>query len=249
MSGTQGRHLPGSEVGVAGDAAILAASYLYGSVPFVYLLARARGVDLRSSGSGNVGPTNLRDAAGGPVAAVGWLADASKGLVPVAVARRLGRGERVAQLAGLCGVAGQCWPIFLRFRGGRGISAFVGAAFMVDRRAWALCLVPMIAGSLVRLAPRRATPCGPPAAAASRSRSVPLGCFLGVLTFAAAHAFRARTAAPGVARAVSPVPPLLGGVVLLRRLTAPLPDDVVAGPAVRPAALLYRLLYDRNTSA
>jgi hypothetical protein len=180
---------------------------------------------------------------------VGWLADASKGLLPIALCRRLGAGD-IADLAGVCGVAGQCWPVFLRFEGGRGISAFVGASFMMDRAAWAAALVPLAGGSAWRVAavlargvPSGDPPLGPRSALgqvrATRSKSVPLGCLLGVATFALRSWRSARTAS---------APLLLALVIVLRRVTAAHPDDATCGPAVRPAALLYRLLYDRNTS-
>ena len=155
---------------------LLPTAYLYGSLPFVYLLGRQRDVDLHQVGSGNVGSTNLWAAGGRARGALGWIADASKGLLPIAMARRLGCDEGTAELAGVCGVAGQCWPVFLRFNGGRGISAFVGASFLIDRAAWVAALVPMVAGALWRVGRRRSR--------ADRlevrySRSVPLGCLVG----------------------------------------------------------------------
>jgi hypothetical protein len=240
-------------------------AYLYGSLPFVYLLGRQRNVDLHRVGSGNVGSTNLWAAGGHVRGAIGWIADASKGLVPIALARRLGCDERTAELAGVCGVAGQCWPVFLRFNGGRGISAFVGASLLIDRAAWVTALVPMVAGSLWRLGRRRSHA---DRLQVRRSKSVPLGCVVGTLTFPlacwtryagrrdACRAARGWPASPTAGEAgqcpqgtMAWAPGLLTLVILLRRLTAPLPDDATCGPAVRPQALVYRLLYDRNTSA
>jgi hypothetical protein len=249
---------------------LLPAAYLYGSLPFVYLLGRQRNIDLHQVGSGNVGSTNLWTAGGRARGAVGWIADASKGLVPIAMARRLGCDERTAELAGVCGVAGQCWPVFLRFNGGRGISAFVGASFLIDRAAWVAALVPMITGSLWHLGRRRSRR---DQLQVRRSKSVPLGCVVGTLTFTlacwtrgqgaraagrrdACRAARGWPASPAAGEAgqcpqgtMALAPGLLTLVILLRRLTAPLPDDATHGPAVRPQALVYRLLYDRNTSS
>lgn len=224
--------------GAALSGLLLLASYLYGSLPFVYMLGARRNVDLRRTGSGNVGGSNLWAAAGIARGIVGWLGDASKGLVPVLAGRWLGCADGVAQLAGVCGVCGQCWPIFLRFNGGRGISAFVGASFAMNRRAWSLALLPMIGGSLWRVArlPLGAAP-SQTELRDTRSKAVPLGCFLAVASFPVACASVPRRA-----------PALLALVIVARRLTAPLPDDAVQGPSVRRAALLYRLLYDRNTS-
>ena len=225
------------------SACVLA--YGYGSIPFVYLLGRWRHVDLRERGSGNVGASNLWKASGSRVALVGWIADASKGLVPAIVARRLGCSRATSDMAAVCGVAGQCWPLFLGLRGGRGISAFVGAALWINPRAWAASLLPIIGGSLWRIV----TSLGPRyhrmerQLKATRSKSVPFGCFLGVTSFPIVCQLF-----PGRERGATFAPTLLTTVIVLRRLTARLPDDATHGPAIRLAALWYRLLYDRNTS-
>lgn len=235
----------GGAPAVVGAVALCGAAYLFGSLPLVYLLGRRRSVDLKRVGSGNVGATNLMAAAGPAYATAGWVFDASKGAVPVAVARRLGFSEEVAGLAGVCGVAGQCWPIFLRFRGGRGISAYVGATGALAPRAWPATLLPMIAGGVWRVAPRcwHASGKYPGSERAARGKSVPLGCFISGALFPVLHASMTGRASPA-----RTAPTLLSAVVLLRRLTAPQPDDDAVGPAHRPVALLYRLLYDRNTS-
>src|SRR5689334_22577184 len=166
--------------------AVWMAAYAYGSVPFIDTLARKRSVNLKNVGSGNVGATNLMSVGGPLVAVVGWLADASKGLLPVLVARRLGFSETNAVIAGVCGTAGQCWPMALEFNGGRGISAFIGAAYAIDRSCWLITLVPFIAGSLWRVASALARDDGLAAEVrAHRSRSVPLASLLGILMFPA----------------------------------------------------------------
>lgn len=228
--------------GVGRSAAVWAAAYLYGSLPLVYWLGQRARVDLRRTGSGNVGATNLLQsggASGKALAAAGWLFDASKGAAPPAVARALGAPPGVAALAGALGVAGQCWPITLGFRGGRGISAFVGAAALIDPVAWAASLIPMIAGSGWRVATARRAP-APPDGKPGRSRSVPLGCFIAIVVFPLACALR-RPQSGWLA------PLALSAVIALRRLTAAQPDDTLAGPRKQPRALVYRLLYDRNT--
>lgn len=227
------------------NVSICLGAYLYGSIPFVYLLGQRRRVDLRQRGSGNVGATNLWSAAGNWPALIGWIGDASKGLVPAALTRMLGCSRATSQMAGVCGVAGQCWPVFLGLRGGRGISAFVGAALWINPRAWAASLLPMIGGSLWRtvrmIGPRYRRVAR--RLKTTRSKSVPLGCLLGVLVFpvvSQALAWRHHRPAPVA-------PALLTTVIILRRLTARLPDDATHGPVVHPTALLYRLLFDRNT--
>ncbi|HET9112200.1 MAG TPA: glycerol-3-phosphate acyltransferase [Ktedonobacterales bacterium] len=240
-------------------AALWVGAYLYGSTPLVYWLGQRAGVDLRQTGSGNVGATNLLrhgGRAGKALALAGWIFDATKGAAPTAVGLALGAPPTTAALAGALGVAGQCWPAPLRFRGGRGISAFVGAAALMDPPSWALSLLPMITGALWRVAGARLTqPSVTPGARPDRSRSVPLGCFIATLVFPLASIMRRiwgqrRDRGERTARVaqVAPVAPLaLSAVILLRRLTAPQPDDARVGPRKEPRALLYRLLYDRNT--
>ena len=228
------------------------AGYLYGSLPFVYLLGRRHGTDLHGVGSGNVGSANLWATSGTAYGALGWVLDASKGGLPVALGRRLGCTGPWSACAGVCGVAGQCWPLFLRFNGGRGVSAFIGAAFMIDRARWTVALLPFIAGGLWRAAPMAPwrDRSSRPTLRTSRGKSVPLGCAIGVVCFAAPWDRRhhAGKRLPARCRRSQGVPLLLAAVVLLRRATAPLPDDGTCGPRVYPKALLYRLLYDRNTS-
>jgi glycerol-3-phosphate acyltransferase PlsY len=233
-----------------GGIALCAASYLYGSVPFVALLARGQ-VDLRRYGSGNVGGGNLWAAAGAARGITGGLGDVSKGLLPVLAGRIAGLPVGWTALVGACGMAGQAWPVWLRFHGGRGQSAYLGASFALSPLAFVISAVPMAAGALWRLVPvlrRRRSAAEaeadvPNVARAPRSRAVPLGSLLGVLVFPLAYMLVApRRDFP--ATAVSLLLPL---VLVLRRLTAPLPDDGRAGPAITRRALLYRLLYDRNT--
>jgi len=190
-----------------------------------------------------VGGGNLWAAAGPRRGIIGWLADASKGALPVLVGRRLRRSAPISELAGVCGLAGQCWPLFSRARGGRGISAFVGVAAAIDPVAAAAALTGLAGGSLWRVAPLLGPRRLGERIRASRSKSVPLGCLLGVLAF---PVIRAAHTWPCVSTRRAPI--LVAALIVGRRLTAPLPDDHTHGPARRPVALLYRVLYDRNTA-
>jgi len=221
------------------------AAYLYGSLPLVYFLGRQSGKNLKQSGSGNVGATNLLATGGLKRAVIGGLFDASKGYLPILTCRKLGYAAEVAELAGVCGVVGQCWPIFLRFNGGRGLSAFIGASFLVNRRGWIISLLSIIGGFLWHiLSSFDYLPCKPGRRLKStRSKSVPFGCFLGTLTFPTVCYLDQRQE-----RKQQLAPVLLSLIILVRRLTAPLPDDTTHGPGRNKKALLYRLLYDRNTS-
>lgn len=106
----------------------LVAAYLCGSIPTAWLVGRAFGIDLREHGSGNLGGTNayrvLGPKAGVPVVAV----DVCKGFVPAALFPGWdGAGDpRLALAYGLLAIAGHVWPVWLRFRGGKGVATGAG---------------------------------------------------------------------------------------------------------------------------
>jgi glycerol-3-phosphate acyltransferase PlsY len=101
-------------------------AYLVGSVPFAFLLARPRGVDLRVAGSGNVGASNVLRTAGVRRAVAAMSLDAVKGAVAVLVAQRLTPAPGAAVAAGLASVIGHIYPIWLGFRGGKGVATAAG---------------------------------------------------------------------------------------------------------------------------
>jgi len=105
---------------------VLIASYLIGSIPVSYLVARWwKGVDIRKVGSGNVGTTNVwRNA--GPFAGVLALAgDLGKGVLTILLAKHFGGPEMVAS-SGIAVLLGHSWPVFLGFKGGKMVATFVG---------------------------------------------------------------------------------------------------------------------------
>jgi glycerol-3-phosphate acyltransferase PlsY len=97
-----------------------------GSVPFAFLLARRRGVDLRRAGSGNVGATNVLRTSGVPSAVAAMSLDAVKGAVAVVVAQQMTNGPVGPVAAGLASIVGHIYPIWLRFRGGKGVATSAG---------------------------------------------------------------------------------------------------------------------------
>jgi glycerol-3-phosphate acyltransferase PlsY len=110
----------------------LVAAYLLGSIPFGILLTRLRGAgDLRKSGSGNIGATNVARVAG-PVAGILTLAlDAGKGAVAVLLAERYTNSSAMwITLAALAALLGHCFSVWLRFKGGKGVAPALGV-FMV----------------------------------------------------------------------------------------------------------------------
>ncbi|MCB1334413.1 MAG: glycerol-3-phosphate 1-O-acyltransferase PlsY [Roseivivax sp.] len=100
--------------------------YLLGSIPFGIVLTRALGLgDLRQIGSGNIGATNVLRTGNKGAAAATLILDGAKGAVAVLLARALA-GEDAAQLAGLAAFLGHCFPVWLGFRGGKGVATFLG---------------------------------------------------------------------------------------------------------------------------
>ena len=103
----------------------LALGYALGSVPFGLLLTRAFGAgDLRSIGSGNIGATNVLRTGRKGLAAATLLLDALKGLAAVLLAYRL--FPEVAGLAALGAILGHCFPVWLGFKGGKGVATMMG---------------------------------------------------------------------------------------------------------------------------
>jgi glycerol-3-phosphate acyltransferase PlsY len=106
----------------------LLVAYLLGSIPFSYLVARHFGVpDVRKVGSGNVGATNVMRSAGKTAGVLAFLLDASKGALAALVAQRLSEGEALPALAAATAVLGHMYPVWLGFRGGKGVATGCGA--------------------------------------------------------------------------------------------------------------------------
>ena len=105
---------------------VAALAYLLGAVPFGIVITRAMGLgDLRAIGSGNIGATNVLRTGNKRAAAATLLLDAAKGAVAVLLARAL-VSEDAAQLAGLAAFLGHLFPVWLGFRGGKGVATFLG---------------------------------------------------------------------------------------------------------------------------
>ena len=105
--------------------------YLLGSIPFGLLLTRAIGVDIRSIGSGNIGATNVLRTGNRPLAATTLVLDAAKGAAAVLIARYLW-GEEAALVAGLAAFAGHIFPVWLSFRGGKGVATYIGVLLALN---------------------------------------------------------------------------------------------------------------------
>ncbi|MEO5763367.1 MAG: glycerol-3-phosphate 1-O-acyltransferase PlsY [Vicinamibacteria bacterium] len=101
--------------------------YALGSIPFSFIVARLFGVkDVRTVGSGNVGATNVMRSAGKGPGILALILDGSKGAAAVVAARALGASEMEVCVAGLCAMIGHLYPVWLGFRGGKGVATGAG---------------------------------------------------------------------------------------------------------------------------
>jgi acyl phosphate:glycerol-3-phosphate acyltransferase len=108
-------------------SAVLLGAYCLGSIPFSYLVARQKGVDVRRVGSGNVGATNVMRSVSVAAGLLAFLLDAAKGTVAVLLARLVEPSGPLPTLAGVLAVLGHMYPVWLRFRGGKGVATGAGA--------------------------------------------------------------------------------------------------------------------------
>ncbi len=105
----------------------LLCAYLLGSIPTGLLLAKAfGGVDIRTTGSGNIGATNVYRTLGRKVGILTLVGDCLKGLVPVLVAKKLGFPDAWVAAVGLAAFLGHVYTIFLGFKGGKGVATALG---------------------------------------------------------------------------------------------------------------------------
>ncbi|RKF06358.1 glycerol-3-phosphate 1-O-acyltransferase PlsY [Oceaniradius stylonematis] len=124
--------------------AALVGGYLCGSIPFGLILTRLAGLgDIRSIGSGNIGATNVLRTGNKGLAALTLLLDALKGLAPVLIAKAF--GTEAAMAAGFGAFVGHLYPVWLGFRGGKGVATFAGISLGYS---W-MVLLPFAAGWLL----------------------------------------------------------------------------------------------------
>jgi glycerol-3-phosphate acyltransferase PlsY len=119
---------------------VIVIAYLLGSIPFALIIARLNGVtDLRKRGSGNLGATNVWRHVGPKAAIIVLLADIGKGALAVLIAPKLlslsgvadGSSDLLLVAVGLAAVLGHVWPIYLGFRGGKGVATAVGVMLVL----------------------------------------------------------------------------------------------------------------------
>jgi glycerol-3-phosphate acyltransferase PlsY len=134
--------------------AIAAGSYLLGSIPFGYILVRVfQGVDVRSIGSGNIGATNVARTGGKGLAIATLVLDALKGWLPVFLVLTVpgistsgpAQLHTMATLAALCAVIGHMFPVWLGFRGGKGVATGLGVFLALAPNAVLVALALFVA--------------------------------------------------------------------------------------------------------
>ena len=175
-------------------------AYLLGSIPFGVVIARAMGLgDLRSIGSGNIGATNVLRTGNRKAAAATLVLDAAKGVVALLLARAL-LGETAAMVAGLGAFLGHLYPVWLGFRGGKGVATFLGVVLalhwpvgLAACATWALVAAMARISSLAALTAAALTPLW--LYALGRPDAIWLGLAMAVLVWIRHHANIRRLAA------------------------------------------------------
>ncbi len=118
-------------------------AYLIGSIPVGVILSRAKGTDPRNVGSGNIGATNVMRAAGKVTGILTLAGDVLKGLIPVVVCKQTGQPDMIVAAAGLAVFVGHLFPIFLKFKGGKGVATALGVCLGLVPYAVAPYAVPI----------------------------------------------------------------------------------------------------------
>ena len=132
-------------------ALVVVLSYLIGSIPFGLVLGRGAGVDGRGRGSGNIGAANVARNAGAWLGLATLIADTTKGAIPVLAVRALGAGATLVAAAGVAAVLGHCFPVVLRFAGGKGVATALGATLaLAPTTALVAATVFLVAFGLTR---------------------------------------------------------------------------------------------------
>lgn len=124
----------------------LVAAYVLGAIPFGYLLVKWKtGADVRASGSGNIGATNVLRTTGRAVGIATLLLDIGKGALAVWLAGLLTGGDPLwKSLAALAAMAGHAFPVFLKFKGGKAVASFIGAFLVLTPLALLAALVVFV---------------------------------------------------------------------------------------------------------
>ncbi|NDE89559.1 MAG: glycerol-3-phosphate 1-O-acyltransferase [Alphaproteobacteria bacterium] len=136
--------------------ALLLGSYLLGSIPFGLILTKLAGHgDIRTIGSGNIGATNVLRTGNKPLAILTLLLDGGKGALAVCIGHLLTNDNAlIGMLMGLCAVVGHIFPVFLKFKGGKGVATAIGFYLMLS---WQLGLAVIAMWLLIAFVLRKSS--------------------------------------------------------------------------------------------
>lgn len=127
---------------------LIAAAYLIGSIPFGLVFGKLAGIDVRTSGSGNIGATNVSRLVGKKMGVLTLVADVGKGFLPMMAAawflREAQTGESVVLYCGAATFLGHLFPIYLKFKGGKGVATALGVFLYLDPVAVLIALAAFI---------------------------------------------------------------------------------------------------------
>ncbi len=210
--------------------------YAIGAAPIIYFVARARGINLKTAGTGNIGAGNLWRQAGLPIGVLSIFIEVGKGTVAALLAVALLQDEShewIRAAGGIGAVVGQMWPATLRFQGGRGNGTAAGALLALDPLVFAFGFAGFLLLA-IRKVMRNMLPGG---SSKARSRTVPIAVIAGMVIYTL------------VALILGEYVPAFGGALILgltflRRATATWPADPETGLSPE-RSLLATLLYDR----
>jgi len=125
-------------------------AYLIGAVPFGLLFTKFfTGIDVRTVGSGNIGATNVLRASGKTAALLTLFADALKGFIPVLIVSHVFQSEITTSLAGAAAFLGHCFPIYLKFKGGKGVATGYGVIFAVAPWIGTACILLWLVAAFI----------------------------------------------------------------------------------------------------
>jgi len=210
------------------DTIAVALSYLIASISFPYWIARAKGVDLRATGSHKLGGSNLAKAVTPMHGIAGGILDGAKGFAAVVITRELGFPLETQLLCGLAAIAGQMWPLFHQFDGGRANATAWGFQLATDFIAFFIGWIPVIVAAVLRISVRPRP-----------KRLLPLANLLSYAVFPAVI-WEQEGVTPTVLAGVGAL-----ALVVVRRLTAGIREDLATGaPPAR--VLANRALFDRS---
>ncbi|MGB3129549.1 MAG: glycerol-3-phosphate acyltransferase [Dehalococcoidia bacterium] len=222
------------------ELVLILGSYLLGSLPFMYIMGRLKGVDLREHEDMHIA---LWRNVGRIQGLLGVFLDFAKGAIVVVAARSAGFEPGWVAFAGVAAVAGQMWPVFMKFDGEKGNSIGLAMSATLATKAALIAMVVMATGLLIRTIPRLRQPNqsaserlkfgGPP------SNSLPVGMAVGFAVLPLAAWVMGQPGEVIVA--------FLGlfALIMVRRATAGISEDL-RQPSGKRRMLLNRLLYDRR---